>query len=106
MCMYSMKMEAVSVWMNLFIYRCMYVLYVCSMIEIFIYGMREYEWMLFSPLYLGWEKMAGVINGKGALTWKLPLPPLSPTDIEPVSARLDPGEEAARYTYIHAYIYE
>ena len=50
--------------------------------------------------------MAGVINGKGALTWKLPLPPLSPTDIEPVSARLDPGEEAARYTYIHAYIYK
>jgi hypothetical protein len=61
--------------------------------------------MFFFPLYLGWEKMAGVINGKGALTWKLPLPPLSPTDIEPVSARLDPGEEAARYTYIHAYIY-
>ena len=40
--------------------------------------------------------MAGVINGKGDLTWKVPLPPLSPTDIEPVSAALDPGDEAAR----------
>jgi glutathione S-transferase len=29
--------------------------------------------------------------------WTLPLPPFSTTDLEPVSAAIDPGEEAARH---------
>lgn len=29
--------------------------------------------------------------------WKLPLPPFSPDDVEPVSPAIDPGEEAARH---------
>ena len=43
----------------------------------------------------GWEVMARQIDGKQG-GWRLPLPAFSPTDLEPVSPKIDPGEEAAR----------
>jgi len=36
------------------------------------------------------------INGQDG-SWSLPLPPFAPSDLEPVSPAIDPGEEAARH---------
>jgi glutathione S-transferase len=30
-------------------------------------------------------------------SWRLPLPSFSPSDIEPVSDRIDPGDDASRH---------
>lgn len=63
---------------------------------------------------LGWETMGHTIDGTdtkntgntgntGTNTgntvsnWKLPLPPFSHTDVEPISPSIDPGEESARH---------
>lgn len=43
----------------------------------------------------GSESFARSITGAGG-SWALPLPPFRPDDLEPVSAAVDPGEEAAR----------
>lgn len=40
--------------------------------------------------------MAAIIDGTDG-SWRLPLPPFTPEDVEPVSAAIDPGEEAARH---------
>jgi glutathione S-transferase len=43
-----------------------------------------------------WREMGGIIDGQGAGSWTLPLPPFKPDDIEPVSPAIDPGEDKAR----------
>jgi len=49
----------------------------------------------------GWERLGRQIDGTGT-NWRLPLPPFSPRDVEPVSAAVDPGEEAARHEAAHS----
>jgi glutathione S-transferase len=45
-----------------------------------------------------WEKMGGVVDGTGRSgSWKLPLAAFTNGDIEPVSSKIDPGEEKARH---------
>jgi len=39
--------------------------------------------------------MAKILGKDGS--WSLPLPPFSPSDLEPVSPQINPGEEAARH---------
>ena len=43
----------------------------------------------------GSEALASIIDGSDG-SWSLPLRPFAPTDLEPVSPAIDPGEEAAR----------
>lgn len=42
------------------------------------------------------QAMADRIDGRDG-SWRLPLPPLGPDDLEPVGAAVDPGDEAARH---------
>ena len=44
----------------------------------------------------GAEKFAGIIDGTDGVSWELPLKPLSAHDVEPISTKLDPGDNAAR----------
>jgi glutathione S-transferase len=43
----------------------------------------------------GSESFASRIDGSDGQSWSLPLPPFQPSDLEPVSPRIDPGPEAA-----------
>lgn len=45
----------------------------------------------------GWQKLGSIIDGSAESAWRLPLPPLSTSDVEPVSSMIDPGEEAAKH---------
>lgn len=46
----------------------------------------------------GFEVMASRIDGSDRTSWTLPLPPFQPqTDIEPVEAAINPGEESVRH---------
>jgi glutathione S-transferase len=45
----------------------------------------------------GWERLGRQIDGTETTHWRLPLPPFSARDVEPVSVAVDPGEEAARH---------
>jgi glutathione S-transferase len=44
----------------------------------------------------GAAELAGAIDGTDGCSWELPLKPLSMNDVEPVPAKLDPGDAAAR----------
>lgn len=44
----------------------------------------------------GSEALARQIDGSDN-SWNLPLPPFSPSDVQPVSPAIDPGEESARH---------
>lgn len=41
------------------------------------------------------NKLASIIDGKDKKSWKLPLQPFSPSDVEPVSQTINPGDVAA-----------